>query len=85
MVSNCHRVNITINFINYIFRYILGTPLDFSQHRGGILLQTEKKRRSSSSKLTLSRLAVSDSGLYTCSPVGAHNSTVRIMVEGQKR
>jgi hypothetical protein len=44
-----------MNFINYIFRYILGAPLDFSQHRGGILLQTKKKRRSSSSRLTLTR------------------------------
>ena len=72
-------------FITYFFRYILGAPLDFSQHRGGILLQTEKKRRSSSSKLTLSGLAVSDSGLYTCSPVGAQNTSVRIMVKSQKR
>ena len=72
-------------FITYIFRYILGTPLDFSQHRGGILLQTEKKRRSSSSRLTLSGLAMSDSGLYTCSPVGAQNTTVRVVVERNKR
>ena len=72
-------------FIPYIFRYILGTPLEFSHHRGGILVETEKKRRSSSSKLTLSRLAVSDSGLYTCSPVGAQNTSVRIMVKRQKR
>ena len=72
-------------FITYFFRYILGAPLDFSHHRGGILVETEKKRRSSSSKLTLSKLAVSDSGLYTCSPVGEKNTTVMIIVERQKR
>ena len=68
-----------------ICRYFLGAPLDFSHHRGGILLQIEKKRRSSSSKLSLSRLAVSDSGLYTCSPVWEKNATVRVMVQRQKR
>ena len=35
--------------------HILGAPLDFSLHRGGIFLQNDKKERSSSSKLTMTR------------------------------
>eukprot|EP00092_Neocalanus_flemingeri_P057222 GFUD01067950.1.p1 GENE.GFUD01067950.1~~GFUD01067950.1.p1 ORF type:complete len:333 (+),score=81.11 GFUD01067950.1:485-1483(+) len=65
----------------YFTWYILGVPLDFSHPRGGILLQTEKKRRSSASRLTLTRMVVSDSGPYTCSPAGAYNATVHIEVK----
>jgi len=64
----------------YFTWYILGTPLDFSKHRGGILLQTEKKRRSSSSRLTITRMELSDSGAYTCSPAGGDNATIHITV-----
>jgi len=64
----------------YFTWYILGAPLDFSHHRGGILLQTEKKRRSSSSRLTITRMELSDSGLYTCSPAGGDNATITITV-----
>jgi len=61
--------------------YILGEPLDFSHHRGGILLQTEKKKRSSASRLTITRMTLSDSGAYTCCPAGAKNATVHIEVK----
>ena len=71
--------------ITCMFRYILGDPLDFSHHRGGILLQTEKKRRSSASRLTITRMAASDSGPYTCSPVGAENATIQVMVKRNNR
>jgi len=64
----------------YFTWYILGTPLDFSKHRGGILLQTEKKTRSSSSRLTMTRMELSDSGAYTCSPAGGDNATIHITV-----
>jgi len=64
----------------YFTWYILGDPLDFSHHRGGILIQTEKKRRSSASRLTITRMTLSDSGAYTCSPSGAENATVHIEV-----
>jgi len=69
----------------YFTWYILGDPLDFSHHRGGILLQTEKKRKSSASRLTITRLAPSDSGAYTCSPVGAENATIQIRVNKNNR
>lgn len=69
----------------YFTWYILGTPLDFSNHRGGILLQTEKKRRSSSSRLTITRMSSSDSGVYTCSPVGSGNRSVTIQVVNKHR
>jgi len=64
----------------YFTWYILGAPLDFSHHRGGILLQTENKRRSSYSRLTITRMELSDSGAYTCSPAGGDNATINITV-----
>jgi len=65
----------------YFTWYILGSPLDFTQHRGGILLQTEQKIKSSSSRLTLTRMLISDSGSYTCSPAGGSNATIYIEVK----
>lgn len=64
----------------YFTWYLLGAPLDFSQHRGGIFLQEETRTHSSSSRITLTRLQVGDSGDYTCSPAGSANATVRVVV-----
>jgi len=62
--------------------HILGSPLDFLLHRGGIFLQNEKKTRSSSSKLTITKLQVADTGEYTCAPQGPglQNKTVFLEV-----
>jgi len=67
--------------ITFTLRYIKEVPLDFSHHRGGILLQTEKKRKSSYSRLTITRMKQSDTGLYTCSPAGGENATIHIQVK----
>jgi len=65
----------------YFTWFLKGVPLDFSHHRGGILLQTEKKRKSSYSRLTITRMKQSDTGLYTCSPAGGENATIHIQVK----
>ena len=60
-------------------RYLLGAPLDFSQHRGGIFLQEETRTHSSSSRITLTRLQVQAQILPTatkCPPLPAHHCLV---------
>ena len=42
-------------YINLKSRYIDKSPLDFRVHRGGLLLEEERKTKSSASKLTLTR------------------------------
>jgi len=65
--------------------YIGETALDFHIHRGGILLQEETKRRSSASRLTLTKLKVEDSAVYTCSPEGGDSASVRLIVESSNK
>jgi len=60
--------------------YIGQKALDFHVHRGGILLQEERKTRSSASKLTITRMSVEESAVYTCSPHGADSASVRVTV-----
>jgi len=60
--------------------YIGGKALDFSQHRGGILLQNEQKTRSSASRITLTKMVAEDSAVYTCSPATADNASVTVTV-----
>jgi len=67
-----------------IIWHILGEPLDFLLHRGGIYIQKNYKTRSSSSKLTITRLQVSDTGEYTCAPSGLKNKTVFLEVQQVK-
>ena len=55
MVTSPVLSSTTLQSDHHHCRYILGSPLDFSQHRGGIFLQNEKKFRSSSSKLTITK------------------------------
>jgi len=68
----------------YFTWYIAGKPLDFSVHRGGLKLEEEFKKRSSASRLTVTKLTISDSGDFTCSPSGAANATVTVKVEVKK-
>jgi len=55
-------------------------PLDLMKHRGGILLQSQVRHQSSVSRITITRLKVSDSGVYTCIPEGAHTASVSLIV-----
>jgi len=68
----------------YFTWYISGSPLDFSHHRGGLLLQEDMRSRSSASRLTITRLQAQDSGDYTCSPAAADNATVKMVVQLKK-
>ena len=45
---------------------INGSDIDFSKHRGGINIQSNKRRLSSTSKLTILNIQHKDSGLYEC-------------------
>jgi len=63
------------------FKWLIdGSTLDFHEHRGGILLEEERKTRSSATKLTLTRMELLDSGVYTCSPQAADSASVRVTV-----
>ena len=45
---------------------INGSEIDFSLHRGGINIQSTKRRLSSTFKLTILNIQHKDSGLYEC-------------------
>ena len=46
--------------------FINGSKIDFASHRGGINIQTEKRWRSSKSKLILLDVRHVDAGIYEC-------------------
>merc|ERR1719348_2494893 len=57
-------------------------PLDLMKHRGGILLQSQVRGQSAVSRITITRLQVSDSGEYSCIPEGAQTASVSLIVGG---
>ncbi|KZC12562.1 PREDICTED: hemicentin-2-like [Dufourea novaeangliae] len=46
--------------------YHAGAPIDFDGPRGGVSLETEKRKNGTSSKLLITRALINDSGNYTC-------------------
>ena len=68
-----------------MFRYIRGRPLDFRLHKGGVLLEQERRERSSLSKMVITRVEEEDEGEYTCSPAGGTNHSVTVTVLSASR
>ncbi|GFG30318.1 hypothetical protein Cfor_05644, partial [Coptotermes formosanus] len=54
--------------------------VDFDSPRGGISLETEKTESGTTSKLLVTKAAVSDSGNYTCVPSNANPASVWVHV-----
>lgn len=53
-----------------IWWWINGTRLDLSKHRGGILLETVKMKKSSTSSLTIKDVGFQDAAVYQCRAIG---------------
>nr|XP_032514529.1 protein sidekick-1-like isoform X2 [Danaus plexippus plexippus] len=54
--------------------------VDFDSPRGGISLETEKTEGGTTSKLLVTKAALTDSGNYTCVPNNAHPASVSVHV-----
>jgi hypothetical protein len=54
--------------------------VDFDSPRGGISLETEKTESGTTSKLLVTKAALSDSGNYTCVPSNANPASVWVHV-----
>lgn len=54
--------------------------VDFDSPRGGISLETEKTESGTTSKLLVTKAALSDSGNYTCVPSNANPASVLVHV-----
>lgn len=54
--------------------------VDFDSQRGGISLETEKTESGTTSKLLITKAALSDSGNYTCVPSNANPASVSVHV-----
>ncbi|XP_050679474.1 protein sidekick-2-like isoform X2 [Leptidea sinapis] len=54
--------------------------VDFDSPRGGISLETEKTEGGTTSKLLVTKAALTDSGNYTCVPSNAHPASVAVHV-----
>lgn len=55
-------------------------PVDFDSKRGGISLETEKTETGLTSKLLITKAALSDSGNYTCVPSNSSPASVSVHV-----
>lgn len=64
----------------YCRRYHGGSVVDFDSPRGGISLETEKTESGTTSKLLVTKAAISDSGNYTCVPSNANPASVSVHV-----
>ncbi|GLV31738.1 defective proboscis extension response 7 [Carabus blaptoides fortunei] len=60
-------------------------PVDFDSKRGGISLETEKTDTGLTSKLLITKAALSDSGNYTCVPSNSSPASVSVHVLIVKR
>lgn len=54
--------------------------VDFDSQRGGISLETEKTESGTTSKLLITKAALTDSGNYTCVPSNAKPASVSVHV-----
>lgn len=54
--------------------------VDFDSPRGGISLETEKTESGTTSKLLITKAALTDSGNYTCVPSNANPASVWVHV-----
>lgn len=61
-------------------RYHGNSVVDFDSPRGGISLETEKTEGGTTSKLLVTKAALTDSGNYTCVPNNAHPASVSVHV-----
>ncbi|XP_077285781.1 hemicentin-1-like [Arctopsyche grandis] len=57
-----------------------GSVVDFDSPRGGISLETEKTESGTTSKLLVTKAALTDSGNYTCVPSNANPASVSVHV-----
>lgn len=51
---------------NEIWWWLNGTKLDLEYHRGGVLIETIRQKKSSTSKLSVVDFNHADAGLYEC-------------------
>ncbi|XP_075979335.1 protein sidekick-2-like [Anticarsia gemmatalis] len=63
-----------------ILWYHGNSVVDFDSPRGGISLETEKTEGGTTSKLLVTKAALTDSGNYTCVPNNAHPASVSVHV-----
>ncbi|VVC98747.1 unnamed protein product, partial [Leptidea sinapis] len=74
-----HSFSITgIDVCPCIDRYHGTSVVDFDSPRGGISLETEKTEGGTTSKLLVTKAALTDSGNYTCVPSNAHPASVAV-------
>lgn len=66
--------------LTYPCRYHGNSVVDFDSPRGGISLETEKTEGGTTSKLLVTKAALTDSGNYTCVPNNAHPASVSVHV-----
>lgn len=79
-ISLTCSVNVHSTPPSSVLWYHGASVVDFDSQRGGISLETEKTESGTTSKLLITKAALSDSGNYTCVPSNAKPASVSVHV-----